>query len=228
MACKAIVNIAEYYMPDSLESFSTKAYLTLEHQIVTLRLPPGASVNEKRLIEIAGQGRTPVREAIQRLAWQGLIIIRPRSGMQIKAIDELDYAKIMQVRQQLEPIAARLTAQYANSVQRAAIADCARQMSASANTGDIESFLAADKRFDRIVENTCPNQFLTSTLFPLQTHARRIWFATATPERMDRSIALHVAVMRAIDRSLPQEAQSAMANLVSTLIAEQPPLPTTG
>ncbi|MGR6465617.1 GntR family transcriptional regulator [Rhizobium sp. PAMB 3182] len=211
-------------MPDSLESFSTKAYLALEHQIVTLRLPPGASVNEKRLIDIAGQGRTPVREAIQRLAWQGLIIIRPRAGMEIRAIDELDFAKIMDVRLQLEPIAARLTAQYANSIQRAAIVDCAQQMTASAASGDVEMFLNADKRFDTIMEKTCPNQFLTGALAPLQTHARRIWFSTATPERMKRAISLHVAVINAIQRSLPHEAQVAMATLLSTLIAEQPPL----
>ncbi len=54
-------------------SQSHLAYLALEHRIVTLALKPGALVTEKQLIELAGHGRTPVREAIQKLAWQGLI-----------------------------------------------------------------------------------------------------------------------------------------------------------
>jgi DNA-binding GntR family transcriptional regulator len=55
-------------MPNSQ---SHLAYLALEHAIVTLALAPGALVNEKQLIDLLGHGRTPVREAIQKLAWQG-------------------------------------------------------------------------------------------------------------------------------------------------------------
>ena len=48
------------------------AYLTLESLIVTLKLRPGSLVTEKQLIDLAGHGRTPVREAIQKLSWQGI------------------------------------------------------------------------------------------------------------------------------------------------------------
>ena len=77
-------------------SQSHLAYLALEHRIVTLALKPGALVTEKQLIELAGHGRTPVREAIQKLAWQGLIHVRPRVGLQVTEIDAKDHHHVMQ------------------------------------------------------------------------------------------------------------------------------------
>ena len=89
-------------------SQSHLAYLALEHAIVTLMLKPAALVTEKQLIDLAGHGRTPVREAIQKLAWQGLITVRPRVGLQIAEVRPDDHANVMQVRRELEPIAAAL------------------------------------------------------------------------------------------------------------------------
>ena len=86
----------------SLQSQAHLAYLALERLIVTLKLEPGALVTEKRLIELAGLGRTPVCEAIQKLAWQGLMDVRPRVGLQITTIRPDDQVHVMQARQKLE------------------------------------------------------------------------------------------------------------------------------
>src|ERR1700754_170857 len=99
-------------------SQSHLAYLALEHLIVTLALAPGALVTEKQLIDMAGRGRTPVREAIQKLAWQGPILVKPRVGLQVAEIGPRDHAHVMQVRRELEPIAAGLTAEHADAEQR--------------------------------------------------------------------------------------------------------------
>lgn len=53
------------------ESLAEQAYQILERLIVTLELEPGTLVNERTLIDLTGMGRTPLREAIQRLAWEG-------------------------------------------------------------------------------------------------------------------------------------------------------------
>lgn len=198
-------------------SQSHLAYLALEHLIVTLALAPGALVTEKQLIELAGHGRTPVREAIQKLAWQGLINVRPRVGLQIAEIRPEDHTHVMQVRRELEPIAASLAARHANSGQRQQLADCARTMTDCAVTGDVAGFFAADKAFDEILEAACPNRFITVALGPVQTHSRRLWYSTATPDRMDRSIALHVSVIRAIHQANVEEARKAMAALIDYL-----------
>jgi DNA-binding GntR family transcriptional regulator len=198
-------------------SQSHLAYLALEHLIVTLALRPGALVTEKQLIELAGHGRTPVREAIQKLAWQGLITIRPRVGLQVADISSDDHANVMQVRRELEPLAAALAAEHASKEQRAALVECARMMSDCAITGDLAGFFAADKDFDEILEDACPNEFITAALAPVQTHSRRLWYSSASPARMDRSISLHVSVIRAIQQAKPIEAASAMAALIDYL-----------
>ena len=193
------------------------AYLALERLIVTLKLEPGALVTERQLLERADCGRTPVREAIQKLAWQGLIEIRARVGLQIAIIRPDDRAHVMETRKRLEPLAAALVADEASAEARKAIGDCAQEMMGCAERGDLEGFLVADKMFDEVMEEACPNRFLTAALSPLQTHARRIWFASASPEKMRGSVERHVEVMRAIEAADPSEAAAAMSRLLDYL-----------
>jgi len=193
------------------------AYLTLESLIVTLKLRPGSLVTEKQLIDLAGHGRTPVREAIQKLSWQGLIEVRARVGLQITMIKPEDHLHVMQVRRTLEPLAAALVAEHASAQARAAMIECAQAMTACSINADTEGFLAADKAFDEIMEATCPNAYLTSALAPLQTHARRLWFSTASTQHMDRSVDLHVKVIRAINQADPTAAATAMEDLMDYL-----------
>jgi len=196
-------------------SLSHQAYLALEHLLVTRQLEPGAMVTEKQLIEAAGHGRTPVREAIQKLAWQGLIAVRARVGLQITEVRDQDHAHVLQVRRELEPLVAALAAKHANTTQRAALIDCAQAMAASAATGNLSGFFAADKQFDNILDDACPNAFLTQALAPLRTHARRLYYAQISVERMDRAIALHVGVIRAIQQGDAALAHKTMSQLIA-------------
>ncbi|MFD1744255.1 GntR family transcriptional regulator [Rhizobium helianthi] len=202
---------------DSPESLSRQAYRSLEELIVTLKLSPGSLVTERQLIDLSGHGRTPVREAIQRLEWQGLLAVRPRVGLLISEIDARDYRDIMAVRRRLEPLAASLVATHADDCQRERLIQCAAEMGTAAARTDILAFLAADKRFDEIVEEACPNQFLTSSLAPLQTHARRLWFSTSTIEGLQKSAELHLGVIRAMQQRNANEAAQATEQLLNQL-----------
>ncbi|PPJ48628.1 GntR family transcriptional regulator [Rhizobium sp. KAs_5_22] len=198
-------------------SQSHLAYLALEQQIVTLKLKPGALVNERQLIELSGYGRTPVREAIQKLEWQGLVLVRPRVGLQIAEIQPTDHKAIMAIRLKLEPLLARLAAENVDEAQRMALLECAQAMTSAATAGSFDAFLSADKEFDEIIEEACPNPFLISALAPLQSHSRRMWYARATVGKMDRSVSLHVAVIRAIQQGKGDAAESAMEALIAYL-----------
>nr|WP_210333462.1 GntR family transcriptional regulator [Rhizobium sp. ARZ01] len=193
------------------------AYLTIEGLIVTLRLKPGALVTERQMIDVAGHGRTPVREAIQKLAWQGLIAVRPRVGLQITPIGPDDHRHVLAARQRLEPLAAELVATHASREDRALLVETAEAMSASALRSDMAGFLAADKAFDEIMEAVCPNKFLTAALAPLQPHARRLWFANADDRRMKHSVDLHVQVISAIVDGQASSASDAMSTLMAYL-----------
>lgn len=85
-------------MRETQESQSRLAYLTLESLIVTLKLAPGSLVTEKQLIALADFGRTPVREAIQKLEWQGLIEVRPRAGLQIAPLNPAHPQMVLETR----------------------------------------------------------------------------------------------------------------------------------
>ncbi|MFC3074154.1 GntR family transcriptional regulator [Shinella pollutisoli] len=204
-------------MTETTGSQAHLAYRALEGLIVSLKLEPGALVTEKELIALSGHGRTPVREAIQKLAWQGLMEVRPRAGLRITAIRPGDHAEVMQARRRLEPLAAELVAIHADERQRERLVACAQAMTACSIRSDIEGFLAADKDFDGIMEEACPNRFLTAALAPLQTHARRLWFARADERHMDRSIELHVRVIRAVRQADGPGAAAAMAELMDVL-----------
>lgn len=209
-------------MADPVESQSRLAYLRLESLIVTLELAPGAMVTEKRLIALAGLGRTPVREAIQKLEWQGLIAIRPRAGLQIAALDPAHPAMIYAARRQLEPLAARLMADHIDPEAREALIACAKAMTECSVTGDKAGFLEADKLFDEILERTCPNPFITQALSALQTHARRYWFHAADARALENSVDLHVRVIRALLQGDPAASEAAMRNLIDGMAGAPP------
>lgn len=209
--------VAKNTESSTIESQSRQAYRQLEELIVTLKLSPGALVTEKQLIELSGHGRTPVREALQKLEWQGLLVVRPRIGLQITDINAGDYRDIMAVRRRLEPLAASLVATHADERQRERLIDCARDMGTAAAQTDVLAFLAADKRFDEIVEDACPNRFVTGALAPLQTHSRRLWFASATASAMRESATRHLDVIRAIQQRNAYEAQMQTEKLLDYL-----------
>ena len=201
-------------MSETTESQSHLAYLRLERLIVTLELAPGSMVTEKQLIALAGFGRTPVREAIQKLAWQGLIAVRPRAGLQITALDPAHPAMIYETRRQLEPLAARLVAGNIDSAAREELIACAKAMTECSVTGDKVGFLDADKLFDEILERACPNPFIVQALAALQTHGRRYWFHAADEAALDTSVNLHVKAIRTLLQGEANAAEAAMRELI--------------
>ena len=84
------------------KSLAEQAYEMLENRLVTLELAPGSIVSEGLLIDLVGLGRTPVREAMQRLAYQDLIRVMPRKGLLIVPIEKADLLQVLQVRKRLE------------------------------------------------------------------------------------------------------------------------------
>src|SRR5690242_20833585 len=90
-----------------MESLADKAYHAIRDLIVSLELAPGAVIDERELIERLGIGRTPVREALRRLAQERLVEVYPRRGMFVTGVDVRELARLSEVRAVLEPEAAR-------------------------------------------------------------------------------------------------------------------------
>src|SRR5919201_2087608 len=90
--------------------------------IVSLELPPGGVISERALMERLRVGRTPVREALRRLAQEKLVDVYPRRGMFVTGVDVRELARLSEVRAVLEPEAARLAAERATDADRAELA----------------------------------------------------------------------------------------------------------
>ena len=83
-------------------SQADRAYLAIRDLIVSLELRPGSVINERELMERIGVGRTPTREALQRLAQERLVEVYPRRGMFVTSVDIRDLASLSEVRVVLE------------------------------------------------------------------------------------------------------------------------------
>jgi DNA-binding GntR family transcriptional regulator len=180
------------------ESLAGQAYLMLERDIVTLRLAPGQLLTEAFLIERFGMGRTPVREAVQRLAWEGLMEIRPRAGVAVAALDPADFAKVLEARRGVELVLAKSAARYASSADDEAFAFVGKQMREAEKEGDVDLFLDADKAFDTVLAGAAANPYAARLAAPLQTHSRRFWFRLKRPDSLRLAAERHVALIEAI------------------------------
>ena len=124
-------------------SLAEQAYDVLEEKLVTLLLPPGTRVSEGYLIEMTGFGRTPVREAIQRLAQQELFLVLPRKGLVVTPVDRVSMAHILEVRKPVERVIVYRAALNAMDGQRSEIAAIARKLTISHDS--FEDFLQLDR-----------------------------------------------------------------------------------
>ena len=99
--------------PGEVASLADQAYYAIRELIVSLELAPGSAIKEPELTARLGIGRTPVREALRRLAQERLVEVYPRRGMFVTTVDVRDLARLCEVRAVLEPEAARLAAERA-------------------------------------------------------------------------------------------------------------------
>ncbi|WP_439271948.1 GntR family transcriptional regulator [Pseudochrobactrum sp. HB0163] len=179
-------------------SLSDQAYLLLERSVVTLQLKPGSVINERLLIELTGMGRTPVREAIQRLAWEGLMEVRPRSGIAITPLDPQDFAKVLDAREGVEQVLCRDAARFSDPHTHQKLRDAASMMKQAAETQNIALFLDADKAFDDVLGQASLNPYAARLAAPLQTHSRRFWYRLRQQNSLDDSAAAHRRIIEAI------------------------------
>lgn len=202
---------------DVAEPVSMRAYHALERMIVTLKLAPGSITTERILIEKLGLGRTPVREAIQRLAWEGLISVRPRAGLEIAPLQAVDWLRVLDARRGVEIILARSAARFSNGEVASRLQATAVAMHKAGLSNDVIGYLEADKSLDEAMALAADNPFAARLVAPLQTHSRRFWFRFQSGTGLAEAAGNHVALIRAIlDRD--EEAAATEADRLMALL----------
>ena len=126
-------------------TLTDRAYRELEELIVTLRLSPGTILSEQALASRLRIGRTPIREALQRLARDGLVVIMPRRGIMVSEINLRLQLRLLEVRRELERLMASLAADRATAEERREFAEVAQAMLDAAEKTDDIAFMRLDQ-----------------------------------------------------------------------------------
>ena len=158
-------------------SLTEQAYRALEEQIVTLKIPPGTVVSEAILGQRLSIGRTPIREALWRLARERLVTIIPHRGIIVSEINIKLQLRLLELRREVERLE-----------------EIAAGMEAAAAATDDLAFMRLDREFNELTVAAARNEFATSAMSLVQGLSRRFWYlhyreAADIPRVM--AIALH-------------------------------------
>ena len=180
------------------EPAAAAAYRAIERMIVTLDLAPAANVSEADIMRRVRLGRTPVREALQRLAWEGFVDVRPRAGIIVTPLNPSDWIKVIDARRGVEIVLARLAARYLTRDIASRFRDVSLAMRKAAIMGDVMAFLDSDRRFDKTLAAAADNAFAARLAAPLQTHSRRFWFRYQSERGLAAATEAHLAALAAM------------------------------
>jgi DNA-binding GntR family transcriptional regulator len=158
------------------ETLTEQAYRIIEEQIVTLRLKPGDILSEQMLSASSDIGRTPIREALQRLAREGLVTILPRKGILVSDLNPRNQLLLLEVRRELERLLSRAGAERARPEQRERLFAIAHGMDQAARTNDDISFMRLDRELNQLMIEAAHNDYAARSMKLLQGLSRRFWY----------------------------------------------------
>ena len=196
-------------------TLTDRAYRELEEMIVTLQLQPGTILSEQALAIRLKIGRTPIREALQRLARDGLVVIMPRRGIMVSEINLRLQLRLLEVRRELERLMAKLAAERALPEEREEFAEMAQAMLAAAAKADDLAFMRLDQRFNVLIAEAARNEFARRSMGLMNALSRRFWYQHYQ-EVADLPLAakLHAAVADAVAQKKAKAAATASDRLI--------------
>lgn len=190
--------VADAEAAETGRSQSEEAYLRIRDRIVSLDMPPGSVVNEGRLREELGIGRTPIREALQRLARENLVRSIPHRGTFVTEVNITDLARITEVRVVLESHAARLAAEKLAGSDRESIGALLSVLRGR-QVSDQRDLMRLDQQIHFAIYRASRNTFLEATLERYFNLSLRLWYLVIDREvRLREAVDEHVELLSAI------------------------------
>jgi DNA-binding GntR family transcriptional regulator len=201
-------------------SLTERAYRQLEELIVTLALPPKMVLSEQLLSERLKIGRTPVREALQQLARDGLVVILPRRGVLVSDINIRTQLRLLELRREVERLMARVAAERATPAEAARFRQLATDMRQAADAADDIAFMRLDHELNSLISEAARNEFATRSMGLMHGLSRRFWYQHYR-EAADLPLAatLHAALADAIggrDRAAAAQASDALISYIES------------
>jgi DNA-binding GntR family transcriptional regulator len=192
---------------------SDQAYRLIKHKIATLELPPASLVNEQALTRELGIGRTPVRDALRRLEVENLVTIVPRRGTFVTDVSVTDLQALVEVRIELEGLAARLTARRIDPDQLREMELLFDRFDSLVAAGGNDTLMDRDKRFHHLVYQAAGNAFLEDTLEQFYTLSLRLWYLALDRLHHASMVTATKEHLRIVDAFKRRDADAAEARM---------------
>jgi DNA-binding GntR family transcriptional regulator len=200
--------------PAEAESLTERAYRLLEEMTCTLQLPPGTPVSEAELSAQLGIGRTPVREAMQRLARERLLLILPRRGCFVTAIRPEEEVMLIETRRAIEPLVIGTAATRAGESERRQFSEIAASMKTALRTHDFDAFARLDAEFNRLCIVACRNELAGSMMQAIAPLSRRFWYTHHGRTLSKEGVEAHIEIALALSRGDAKAALSGTERLL--------------
>jgi DNA-binding GntR family transcriptional regulator len=211
----AVPSLAVIDSSEPARSQSEIAYMRIRDRIVCLDMAPGSVVNEASLREDLEIGRTPIREALQRLALENLVKSIPHRGTFVTDVNITDLARITEVRVVLEAHAAGLAAARLAGQDRMAIQELLAVLEGG-GAADQRELMRLDQQIHRQIYRAARNSFLESTLERYLNLSLRLWYLVVDREvRLREAVAEHVELLRAVLAGEGSRAEESMRRHVT-------------
>lgn len=204
--------------PRNNQKIATLVHQRLREDILSLALKPGSTVSEKELSLAYGVGRTPVREALLRLADEGLVEVVPKSGTVVTRIPMAKLPQAIVIRKALEDVAVRAAATRASKSDLLGLRMLLARQSEAAAVGDEAAFHAADEGFHAAIAEAAGYPEIWSLVKQVKVEVDRYRRLTLPQTgRMVRVQRDHAAVADALEARNAEAASRAMAAHLDTL-----------
>ena len=196
-----------------------RAYDLLERMIVSQEIEPGSLVSEATLMARTGLGRTPVREALQRLARNQMVEIHPNRGALVPLSSVEDQLRMLEVRRELEALAVRLAARRATRDEQQGMRAMIDLLTSTDFT--LSSYAETIEETHTLIAQTAHNSHLANAMAPLQSLSRRFWIAHVRDDdkrEIASGAALHIAILDSILTGDTDRAERASLELNDYLV----------
>lgn len=214
-----------------VSNINEKIYNFLKKHIVNLTYPPGHKLNVQQLRDELGVSQTPIKDALFRLAGEGLVDISSRRGTYVKEVNERDLSEIYDIRMIIETGAAEFVAKQITDEQLDELEGLYKETLIREADGDYRIFMERAKEFHSAIIRFMNNNRLLDLYEQLNAHMQivRFRFREQAMERRPWTNREHQQILMALKERDPVKAKKAIEYHLQTtktaLLRKSPPEP---
>ena len=208
-------------LKDDSASVTHRIYEKIRMAILTGEIPAGERLVELDLAAKMNSSRTPVREALQKIASEGLIYSIPRAGYIVGEISETDLQEIFEMREALEGMASRLAARRREDDEVERIIELFERIEKHSADTELEYYVEIGEKLHQFILQSCNNSMIANTMERLRTRIMRIWKGgLSIPGRIDKAFEEHKEILMTIKEKNEDLAEHKMRQHISSAFKE--------